>query len=220
MAGKAITMNEELAAYLVAHCDPPRSGVHNRLIEYTAELMGDLSVMQVAPEQGPWLTFMARLIGARRAVEVGTFTGYSALCIAEGLAEPARLTCFDISSEFVDVGRPFWAEAGVADRIEVVIGPASENLADLRADETIDLAFIDADKTGYAAYYEELLPRIRPGGLLIADNTLWSGRVVDADVTDEDTEAIRAFNDMVVADERVDALLVNIGDGLMLARKR
>jgi len=194
--------------------------VHDRLIAATAEAMGDLSIMQVAPEQGPWLTFMARLLGAGRAVEVGTFTGYSALCIAEGLGSAGRLSCFDISAEFVDVGRPFWAEAGVADRIDVTIGPAADGLAQLPADDQIDLAFIDADKTGYADYYGELLPRMRVGGLIVADNTLWSGRVIDDTVDDPDTVAIRAYNDMVVADDRVDALLVNIGDGLMLARKR
>lgn len=220
MGGKGITLTDEMTEYLVAHSDPPRSDVHDRLIAATAEAMGDLSIMQVAPEQGPWLTFMARLLGAGRAVEVGTFTGYSALCIAEGLGSAGRLSCFDISAEFVDVGRPFWAEAGVADRIDVTIGPAADGLAQLPADDQIDLAFIDADKTGYADYYGELLPRMRAGGLIVADNTLWSGRVIDDTVDDPDTVAIRAYNDMVVADDRVDALLVNIGDGLMLARKR
>ena len=181
--------------------------------------MGDLSIMQVAEEQGPWLSFMVRLLGARRVVEVGTFTGYSALCIAEALPEGGSLTCFDISSEFVDVGRPFWAEAGVADRIEVVIGPAAETLVGLGG-PPVDLAFVDADKTGYATYYELLLERMEPGGVIVADNTLWSGRVIDPSDTEADTEAIRAYNDMVVADDRVDALLVNVGDGLMLARKR
>jgi caffeoyl-CoA O-methyltransferase len=219
MAGKAISMTDELAAYLVAHSDPPRTDVHDRLIAHTAEVMGDLSTMQVSPEQGPWLTFMARLVGAKQAVEVGTFTGYSALCTAEGLGEGGRLRCFDVSAEWVDIGRPYWREAGVADRIEVTIGPAAENLATLPATEEIDFAFIDADKTGYAGYYEQLLPRMRRGGLIVADNTLWSGRVLDDVTDDEDTLAIRSYNDMVTADDRVDALLVNVGDGLMLARK-
>ncbi len=220
MAGKGITLTPELSEYLVAHSDPPRTDVHERLIAATRDALGDLSIMQVAAEQGPWLTFMAKMLGAQRAVEVGTFTGYSALCIAEGLRDGGRLSCFDISSEYVDVGRPFWAEAGVADRIEVIIGPAAENLGSLPSDEPIDLAFIDADKTGYAGYYGELLPRMRTGGVIVADNTLWSGAVIDDTVDDEDTVAIRAYNDMVVADDRVDALLVNVGDGLMLARKR
>ncbi len=220
MAGKGITMTGELERYLVSHSDPPRTDVHERLIARTAEAMGDLAGMQVAPEQGPWLTFMARLIGAKRAVEVGTFTGYSALCTAEGLGEGGRLSCFDIDAAFVDMGRPYWAEAGVEDRIEVTIGPASEGLRTLPVDDAVDLAFIDADKTGYADYYEQLLPRMRVGGLIVADNALWSGRVIDGAVTDADTEALRAFNDMVFADGRVDAMLTNVGDGLMLARKR
>jgi caffeoyl-CoA O-methyltransferase len=220
MAGKGISMTDELAAYLVAHSDPPRTEVHERLIAATNEAMGDLSIMQVAPEQGPWLTFTAGLLGAQRAVEVGTFTGYSALCIAEGMEAGGRLSCFDVNAEYVDIGRPYWSQAGVADRIEVIIGPAADNLAELDDLDEIDLAFIDADKTGYAGYYEELLPRMRPGGLIVADNTLWSGRVLDHSVADDDTVAIRAYNDMVFADDRVDALLVNVGDGLMLARRR
>lgn len=220
MAGKAISMTDRLAAYLVAHSNPPRSDVHNRLIAHTAEVMGDRSTMQISPEQGPWLTFMARLIGAQRAVEVGTFTGYSALCTAEGLGVGGRLHCFDINAEWVDIGRPYWVEAAMADRIEVTIGPAADNLGKLPEAEEIDLAFIDADKTGYAGYYEQLLPRMRRGGLIVADNTLWSARVLDETDVAEDTVAIRAYNDMVAADDRVDALLVNVGDGLMLARKR
>lgn len=221
MAGKGITMTDELRDYLVAHSDPPRNEVHRRLVAHTAEVLGDTSNMQVAEEQGPWLTFTTRLLGARRVVEVGTFTGYSALCIAEGLASDGRLTCFDVNSDWVDIGRPFWAEAGVADRIEVVIGPALDGLSALPTDERIDLGFIDADKPNYAGYYELILERLRPGGLIVADNTLWSGTVLgDAQEGDENLVALRDYNDMVVADDRVDALLINVGDGLMLARKR
>jgi len=221
MAGKGIPVTDELRGYLVAHSDPPRTDVHRRLVTHTREVIGDLSIMQVAEEQGPWLSFMVKLLGASRVVEVGTFTGYSALCIAEALPSDGHLTCFDVSSEWVDVGRPFWAEAGVADRIEVVIGPALETLGGLPVDgPPIDLAFVDADKENYTAYYELLLARLRPGGLIVTDNTLWSGAVIDDSVTDASTVAIREFNDMVAADDRVDALLVNVGDGLMLARKR
>lgn len=219
MAGKGITMTEELRAYLVAHSDPPRSDVHQRLVTATREAAGDLSIMQVAEEQGPWLTFTVASLGAGRAVEVGTFTGYSALCIAEGLSASGRLTCFDISADWVEVGRPFWEEAGVADRIEVVIGPALETLGGL-GEEPLDFVFLDADKESYAAYYEMLLPKVRPGGLVVADNTLWSGNVADPEQRDEWTEVIRDYNAMVVADGRVDALLLNVGDGLMVARKR
>ncbi len=222
MAGKGITMTDGLREYLLAHSDPPRSDIHSRLVERTSEAMGDLSIMQIAQEQGPWLTFTVRQLGVRHAVEVGTFTGYSALCIAEGLPEDGRLHCFDISSEFVDVGRPYWEEAGVDGRIEVTIGGALESLRALPADDPIDLAFIDADKENYGAYYEELLSRLAPGGLIVADNALWSGAVLDADpeTADESTAALMAFNDMVASDDRVDALLLNVGDGLMLARKR
>ena len=222
MAGKGITMTDELRRYLVAHSDPPRSDVHRRLVEHTSELLGDLSIMQVAEEQGPWLTFTTRMLGVRNAVEVGTFTGYSALCIAEGLPPDGRLRCFDLEAEWVDVGRPYWEEAGVADRIEVSIGPASEGLAALPEGEWIDLAFIDADKENYLAYYEELLPRMVPGGLVVADNALWSATVLEVGSEDPDPsrEAIVAYNRAVAADDRVDALLLNVGDGLMLARKR
>ncbi len=220
MAGKGITMTDELREYMLAHSDPPRSDVHRRLMERTAQEMGDLSMMQIAAEQGPWLTFTARSMGVSNAVEVGTFTGYSALCIAEGLAPGGKLHCLDIDADFVHIGRPFWQEAGVADRIEVTIAPALETLQALPHDDPIDFAFIDADKENYCAYYEELLGRVAPGGLIVADNTLWAGAVLDESVDDSSTVAIRQFNDMVAADERVDSLMVNIGDGLMLARKR
>jgi len=220
MAGKGITLTEDLRSYIVAHSDPPRTDVHRRMVETTREAMGGLSIMQVAEEQGPWLSFMVGLIGARRAVEVGTFTGYSALCMAEALPADGHLHCFDVSSEYVDRGRPFWAEAGLDDRIGVTIGPAADTLSALPDGDPVDFAFLDADKPGYATYYEVLLPRMRQGGLIVADNTLWSGSIIDASVTDEDTEALRAYNDMVVEDNRVDALMVNVGDGLTLARKR
>lgn len=220
MAGKGITMTDELRDYLVAHSDPPRTEVHRRLVAHTAEALGDTSIMQVAEEQGPWLTNTTRMLGATRAVEVGTFTGYSALCIAEGLAPGGRLTCFDVNADWVDIGRPFWEEAGVADRIEVVIGPALEGLPELPDGEPIDLAFIDADKPNYSAYYELILPRLRPGGLVVADNVLWSGAVLDPTDEGEATVALRTYNDLVTADDRVDALMLNVGDGLMVARKR
>jgi caffeoyl-CoA O-methyltransferase len=155
-----------------------------------------------------------------RAVEVGTFTGYSALCIARGLADDGRLLCCDVSEEWTAIGREAWKRAGVDGRIDLRIAPAIETLRALPTDEPIDLAFVDADKGGYAAYYEELLPRLRANGVILVDNTLWSGAVVDASRTDDDTEAIRAFNDMVAADERVESVILTIGDGLTLIRKR
>jgi caffeoyl-CoA O-methyltransferase len=218
MADKGIPMTDDLRAYLVEH-SLPRSDVHRELVAVTAEAMGELSGMQIAEEQGPFLTFLARMVGTQLAVEVGTFTGLSALCIADGLSDGGRLHCFDINDEFVSVGRPFWERAGVADRIEVHIGPAAETLAAFRPDRPVDLAFIDADKPGYRTYYERILDLLRPGGLVVVDNALWSGTVVDPSVDDDDTRAIRDLNDLVAADDRVDTVLLNVGDGLLLARR-
>jgi caffeoyl-CoA O-methyltransferase len=219
MTEKGIAFSDGLRDYLLAH-SIPRSPVHDDLVAATREAMGDLSIMQIAQEQGPFMTFLTRLVGARRAVEVGTFTGLSALCIAEGLTDGGRVDCFDISDEYVSVGRPFWERAGVADRIEVHIGPAVDTLAGFRPDEPVDLAFLDADKVNYANYYELLLPMLRPGGLVVFDNSLYFGAVYDQAADDENVRAIRAVNDLVAADDRVDAVLLNVGDGLLLALKR
>lgn len=216
---KGIEMTEPLREYLVAH-SLPRSDVHRELVAVTQEAMGDAAGMQIAEEQGPFLTLLARLVGAQLAVEVGTFTGLSAMCIADGLPEDGRLHCFDINDEYVSVGRPFWDRAGVAGRIEVHIGPAAETLAAFEPDRPVDLAFIDADKPGYETYYERLLELTRPGGLIVVDNALWGGSVADPSSDRGQVEVIRDFNDHVAADARVDATLLNVGDGLMLARKR
>ena len=154
----------------------------------------------------------------RRAVEIGTFTGYSALCIARALPADGTLLCCDVSEEWTSVGRRYWERAGVAGAITLALGPALETLRALPADATFDLAFIDADKPSYLAYYEELVPRVAPGGLILVDNTLWSGRVVDPDAHDPDTDAIRAFNAHVAADPRTDTVLLPVGDGLTLCR--
>jgi caffeoyl-CoA O-methyltransferase len=162
---------------------------------------------------------LVSVLGTRRAVEVGTFTGYSALCIARGLAPGGTLLCCDVSEEWTAIGRQAWERAGVADRIELRIAPAAETLATLPTEPHIDLAFIDADKEGYIAYYEELVPRLRPHGLLLVDNVLWSGAVVDPKADDANTRAIRAFNDHAAADPRTDTVMLPIADGLTLARK-
>ncbi len=161
-----------------------------------------------------------RLVGARRAIEVGTFTGYSALCIARGLPADGHLLCCDVSEEWTSIGRRYWEKAGVAERIELVIAPAIETLRALPEAPTVDLAFIDADKTGYPDYYEALLARLRPGGVILIDNVLWHGPVVDPENQSEQTQAIRSFNDLVAADERVHRVLLPIADGLTIARKR
>ena len=217
-SSKGVAVTAELREYLLAH-SVPGSPARDDLVVATREAMGDWAIMQIAEEQGPFLTWLARLLGARRAVEVGTFTGLSAMCIAEGLAEDGRLTCFDVNDEYVSVGRPYWAQAGVADRIDVVIGPAAETLAEFTTDEPLDLAFLDADKGGYLTYYELLVPLLRPGGVVVFDNSLYFGEVVK-DSADPDVLAIRAVNDHVAADPRVDTVLLNVGDGLLMARKR
>lgn len=217
MSPKSFLLTDPLHEYVLASSTPV-DGVLRALAEETAAL-GGVSQMQVAPEQGLLLTLLARAIGARRAVEVGTFTGYSALCLARGLAEGGRLTCLDISEEWTALGRRHWEAAGVADRIEVVIGPAAETLARLD-DAPLDLCFVDADKGGYATYWDLLVPRVRPGGLLLVDNVLWSGRVLDEADDDADTRAIRAFNQKVAADDRVEVVLLPIADGLTFAIRR
>ena len=218
VAPKSFLLTHELAEYLVSRGSPP-DDVQRALIEETREL-GAIAGMQIAPEQGAFLTLLTRLLGVRSAVEVGTFTGYSSLCIARGLGADGRLLCCDVSEEWTAVARRAWERAGVADRIELRIAPGADTLRSLPKEETIDLAFIDADKPSYAVYYEELLTRLRPNGVLLVDNVLWDGRVVQPDATDDNTVAIRAFNDMVAADARVEAVMLPLADGLTLCRKK
>ena len=217
-APKSFLLTSELAAYLVGHGSPP-DDVQSALIEETRGL-GAVAGMQIAPEQGAFLTILTRIMGVRSAVEVGTFTGYSALCIARGLADGGRLLCCDVSEEWTAVARRAWDRAGVADRIDLRIAPGADTLRALPEAESIDLAFIDADKPSYGVYYEEILRRLRPNGVLLVDNVLWDGRVVQPDAADENTVAIRAFNDLVAADPRVEAVMLPIADGLTLCRKR
>ncbi len=217
MSPRSIGLDDGLSAYIGAHSTPP-DAVRRQLIERT-EALGGVSGMQIAPEQGELLAMLTSLVGARFAVEVGTFTGYSSLSIASGLAEGGRLLCCDVSLEWTDIAREHWALAGVDDRIELRIAPAIETLRALPADTVVDFAFIDADKGGYLDYYEELLARLAPHGLICVDNTLWSGAVIDPAVTDDNTEALRRFNDHVAADARTRQVIVPIGDGLTLIRR-
>ena len=216
---KSFSLSPEVHAYLVAHGTPP-DAVQQALIEETREKLGGWSMMQIAPEQGAFMTLLARLIGARRAVEIGTFTGYSSLCIARGLPDDGRLLCCDTSEEWTAIARRTWEKAGVDHKIDLRIGPGLETLRALPLEETLDLAFIDADKGGYQGYYDEILKRLRPGGLILVDNVLWAGRVADPDADDADTLAIRRFNDAVAGDERVDVVMLPVADGLTLLRKR
>jgi caffeoyl-CoA O-methyltransferase len=176
--------------------------------------------MQIGPEQGTFMTMLARLIGARRAVEVGTFTGYSAICIARGLTDDGTLLCCDVSEEWTSVARDYWKRAGLADRIELQLAPADQTLRALPAGTAFDLAFIDADKTGYVGYWDLIVPMIRQNGLIIVDNTLSHGRVADLANTDANVEGIRRFNDHALADDRTELVLLPVGDGVTVARKR
>lgn len=215
---KTVGIPPELHAYLVEHGSPP-DDTQRALIEETAAL-GGVSIMQVAPEQGAFLEMLVRMTGAKRLVEVGTFTGYSALCMARGLPQGGSLLCCDVSEEWTEIARRHWKAAGVADRIELRIAPALETLRSLPAEPHLDLAFIDADKPSYVDYYEELMARLVPGGLILVDNVFWMGAVVNPEATDPNTEAIRRCNRHIRDDPRVDAVMLPIGDGLTLARKK
>jgi len=209
------------AAYLHDTAISGEPEVHARLRERTAELSN--AVMQISPEQGRLMGLLVQLLDARRAIEVGVFTGYSTLCVAERLPADGVLVACDVSEEYTDIARPFWAEAGVSDRIDLRIGPAADTLdAMLEAGEagTYDFAFIDADKAGNAHYYERCLQLLRPGGAVAIDNVFASGGAFTPRDDDAEGVAANALNRMVLADERVDAALVPISDGVLLARKR
>lgn len=215
---KFTRLDDVLYDYLVAHRTPD-DDVVRELREETARL-GDRAVMQIAPDQATLLQILVSAIGARRAVEVGTFTGYSALAIARGLAPGGRLLCFDVSEEWTAIARRYWQKAGVADRIELRLGPAAPALRTLPEEPPLDFAFIDADKPGYPVYWDEIVRRLRPGGLVAVDNVLWEGEVVDPGRQGAEVVAIRRFNEQVLADERVESVMLAVADGLTLARKR
>lgn len=215
---KAFFLTPELAHYVEAHTTKP-DDVLAGLVERTRAL-GDVAGMQISPDQGALLTALTAMMGASLAIEVGTFTGYSSICIARGLAPGGRLVACDVSDEWTSIAREAWLAAGVADRIDLRLGPAAQTLAALPEEPVVDLAFVDADKGGYARYYELVLTRLRDGGVILVDNVLWSGRVADPDNAESDTVALREFNDMVVADPRVDVVMLAVADGLSLIRKR
>ncbi len=219
-APKSFALSPEIHDYLMQHGTRP-DPIAQALIEETRTL-GGISRMQVAPEQGAFMTLLVRIMGARRIIEVGTFTGFSALCLARGLPEDGELICCDVSDEWTRIGRPYWERAGVAQRIDLRIAPALDTLRAL-ADEqagAFDLAFIDADKTNYRPYCEELVGQVRPNGLIVVDNVLWGGAVVDEANQAENTLAIRAFNTWASSDERFEPVMLPISDGLTLLRIR
>jgi predicted O-methyltransferase YrrM len=217
---KSHGLSDELHAYLVqvGVREPP---ILARLREETARLPEQ--DMQIAPEQGAFMALLVEIVGARRCLELGTFTGYSSLAVALALPAEGRIVCCDVSKEWTDVARRYWAEAGVEGRVELRLAPAFETLDALLAGGqagTFDFAFLDADKRNYPAYYEQILRLLRPGGLLCVDNVFWGGDVVRPEVDDEDVRAVRALNDRIATDERVAISMVPIADGLTLVRKR
>jgi caffeoyl-CoA O-methyltransferase len=220
MSSRTLALTDELYAYLLVQ-GVRESDAARRLREETARM--PMARMQISPEQGALMQMLVRLLGARRTLEAGTFTGYSALVVAEALPADGRVVACDVSAEWTAIGRRYWAEAGVADRIDLRLKPAIETIDELLAGGaagSFDFTFIDADKSNYDGYYERSLMLLRPGGLIAIDNTLWSGAVVDAARKDEDTRAIRAINLKVRQDSRVDMVMLPVGDGLTLARKK
>lgn len=215
-----IHMNDELYEYVTSHSSPSDDPIAARLAALTRERFADQAGMNIGQDQGRFLATLVAISGARNVVEVGTFTGMSALWMARALPDGGRLTCFDITDRYLDTARTAWAEADVLDRIEMRIGPAAEGLADLPEEPHVDLAFIDADKTGYQAYLDLLLPRLSGRGLIVVDNVLWSGSVVDDQVQDANTVALREFNDGVARRDDVHAVMLPVGDGVTLIRRR
>jgi caffeoyl-CoA O-methyltransferase len=212
------TVTDAVRDYAVSHGTWKPDEVIRQLHSET-EALGDVAGMQIGDDQGQLLTMMTRILGARRAVEVGTFTGYSSLCIARGLPADGSLLCCDTREDWTSIGVRAWERAGVRDRIDLRIAPALRTLQALPAAADIDLVFIDADKQGYASYWDELVPRVRSGGVLLADNVLWSGAIVDESVNNENVVALREFNDKVAADGRVEVAMLTAFDGLTIARK-
>ena len=211
---------DPVPAYLVAHSSPPDE-LTLRLIAETKAL-GGVSTMQISTDEGALLTLVARLNKAANAIEVGTFTGYSAICIARGLVDDGHLLCCDVSKEWTTIACRYWREAGLADKIELRLAPATETLRALPKEPVFDLAFIDADKASYPTYWDEIVPRIRSGGVILVDNVLQEGRVADPEgpADSDQVKAIRAFNGKVVADPRVDVAMLPVRDGVTIAVKR
>jgi len=219
MEPKYVTLTPELSTYIAAHRSDAADSVLDELRTETANL-GDISGMQISPEQGTFLSLLVAASGARTAIEVGTFTGYSAICIARGLPHDGKLICCDVSDEWTGIARKYWPRAGVEHKIELRLGEAGSTLSALGSDLQIDFAFIDADKTSYDTYYELILPRVRPNGIIVFDNMLWSGRVVSGPLDDPNIRAINALNDKLAHDARVESVLLPIADGLNICRKK
>lgn len=219
MASRTLNITDELYQYILNH-SVREPELFARLRVETAEL--PQSMMQISPDQGQFMRLLVELIGAKKTLEVGTFTGYSALSVASALPEDGMVYACDVSEEWTSIGRKYWVEAGVDHKITLTIAPAADTLAGLIADGhsgTFDFAFIDADKSNYDTYYEHALTLLRSGGLIAVDNVLWGGSVNNPDKTDDDTMALKAINKKLHSDDRVNISMVTIGDGLFLARK-
>jgi len=216
MSNKSINLTDDLYDYMVAHGSPP-DDIQRGLIEATRQT-DEHAVMQIAPEQGAFMTMLARLIGATKAIEIGTFTGYSALCTARGLPEEGTLICCDVSDEWTNIGKPFWEQAGVAGKIDLRIGPALDTLNALPEERIFDMAFIDADKENNVNYVDALHKRIRVGGVILVDNVLSDGRVVDDNDDSDYAKNARSFNTAMVNDKRFDCVMLPIADGLTMLR--
>lgn len=213
-------MDDATFEYVRQHANPPHDPVSERLAAVTRERFADLAGMNIGPDQGHLLAMLVAITGAQLVVEIGTFTGMSALWMARALPPDGRLVCFDITDEYLPTARAAWREAGVEDRIELVIGPAADRLPELPRDVPVDLAFIDADKTGYAGYVDQLLPRLAERGVIVVDNVLWSGSVVGDEDRSESTIALRSFNDSIASRDDVFAVMLPVGDGVTLIRRR
>ncbi|MFB9963560.1 O-methyltransferase [Sinosporangium siamense] len=215
---KTTYLDPMVGQYVLAHTTQP-DDLLEELRVATRELTGERAGMQITPDEGRFLTMITQLSRARTAVEIGTFTGYSAICLARGLAPGGRLLCHDISEEWTTIARHFWDKAGLSHLIDLRLGPAAETLKNLPEEPALDLVFIDADKSNYQRYYHLVMPHLASGGLILADNTLWSGLVADPHAGDEATILMREFNDMVLHDDRVTSVILPIADGLTLIRK-
>jgi caffeoyl-CoA O-methyltransferase len=218
VARRSDQLSPEIYDYILAS-SAPQDDLLGELAAETASSFPGAAGMQIGPDQGTFMTLLARITGTRRALEIGTFTGYSSICLARGLADGGHLTCCDVSEEWTSVARRYWERAGLADRIDLQLRPAAETLRAMPAGQEFDLAFIDADKGGYIGYWDEVVPRVRSGGVILIDNTLYGGEVLDPAATGA-AAAIKAFNEHAAADDRVVAVLLSIGDGLTLARKK
>ncbi|WP_344986876.1 DUF2218 domain-containing protein [Nonomuraea helvata] len=220
VAGDALRIvDPSIDDYLRAHCTPADE-LLRELAATTREATGHAAGMQISADEGALLSMLVRLSGARRAIEIGVFTGYSSLCIARALPADGQLIACDVSREWTAIARTFWERAGVADRIDLRIGPALETLRALPAEPAYDFAFIDADKANYPAYYEEVVPRLNSGGLLVLDNVFLGGRVLDPAFQEESHLAMRRVNEAIAGDDRLDCVMLPVRDGVTLARKR